>query len=142
MNLNFLTEEAKKEFKALYGEDCSDYNISSYAYYKGITNFNKYDDIIFDIIDEVFNCKWHNFNLDFDCVYAKERNGVRHYYIFFKFEDIDFAYSPDGETTTTDYGIEVMNEHFKYKNQCKIQNGGCGSLKIITEIKDNDFYQK
>ena len=141
LNLNFLTEESKKEFIELYGEDCSDYDISSYAYNKAKTNFNKYDDIIFDIIDEVFMCKWHNFNLDFDCMSATERNGIRRYYIFFNFEDIDFAYSPDGESTTTDYGIEVMNEHFKYKDECKIKNGGCGTLEVIVQIKDNDFYK-
>ena len=139
MNLNFLNKDAQEEFKTLYGNDCSDFAISTYAYDKSRTNFDKIDNIIFEIIDAVFDCKWHNFNLDFQSVFGLEQDNERTYWITFWFEDIDFEYSPDGESTTTEYGVQVMNEHFKFKNVCTIKHTGYEMLQVtVTLTSDNN----
>ena len=98
-------------------------------------NFDKIDDVIFDVIDAVFESKWHNFNLDFTGVIGLERDEERFYWLNFWFEDIDFAYSSDGKSTTTDYGIEVMNNDFAFKNKCTIKKGGYQLLQV--KVKTN-----
>lgn len=134
-NLNFLSKESKKEFLRLYGDDFSNWTVSTYAYNKATTNFDKIDDIIYDIIDAVFDCAWHNFNIDFDGVFGSQRENTRTYYINFYFEDIDFAYSSDGKSDTTEYGIKVMNEHFKFKNKCEIKQCSYDMLQICFTLK-------
>ena len=134
-NLNFLSKESKEEFLRLYGDDYSNHTISTYAYNKASTNFNKIDDIIFEVIDAVFDCVWHNFNINFDGVFGRQIDNKRIYYISFYFEDIDFAYSSDGESTTTEYGIEVMNKHFKFKDECKIKQCSYDMLQVCFTLQ-------
>ena len=135
VNLNFLSEESKEEFIQLYGDDFSNWTVSTYAYNKSQTNFNKIDDVVFEIIDAVYDCKWYNFNIDFDGVFGRQTNDKRIYYINFHFEDIDFAYSSDDESDTTEYGIQVMNENFKFKNECKIKQCSYDMLQICFTLQ-------